>query len=483
MPNKVAIYIRVSTQEQAQEGYSIGAQTDRLTAYCKAKDWPIADIYTDAGFSGSNMQRPALQRLIDDVRTGAVDCVLVYKLDRLSRSQKDTLAIIEDILLANACAFVSMSENFDTSTPLGRAMIGILSVFAQLEREQIKERISIGKAERAKAGLWHGGGNRPFGYDYIDGKLVPNELEAIAVREVYDRFLAGESMTSILGVLRNKYGFVERKRITVVRSILTTRVYLGEVSWAGQFYKGRHEPLIDEVTFKRAQALMASPARLAEIKPNPFKSTSLFGALLYCASCGARYMIQGNHSGHGTGMVYRPYYVCMTKAKKSKRESDKVCTNPNYAKVKLDEYLLSKVYKLVESPRLVSEIAGRPKKKKADTNESRRAAILRQIDGIDSQLSRVVDLYQLGSISIHEIGKRSKKLQEEKRTLQATLDKLTEPPGPAPLPLAEIKKLLAGFDRCMESGTIEEKQRMLQQIIAKIIVYPEKGKFDIVWNF
>ena len=134
-------------------------------------------------------------------------------------------------------------------------------------------------------------------------------------------------------------------------------------------------------------------------------------------------MIQGNHSGHGTGMVYRPYYVCMTKAKKSKRESDKVCTNPNYAKVKLDEYLLSKVY------RLVSEIAGRPKKKKADTNESRRAAILRQIDGIDSQLSRVVDLYQLGSISIHEIGKRSKKLQEEKRTLQATLDKLTEPPG------------------------------------------------------
>lgn len=103
MPSKVAIYIRVSTQEQAQEGYSIGAQTDRLTAYCKAKDWNIADIYTDPGFSGSNMQRPALQRLLDDVRAGAVDCVLVYKLDRLSRSQKDTLTIIEDLLLKNKC--------------------------------------------------------------------------------------------------------------------------------------------------------------------------------------------------------------------------------------------------------------------------------------------------------------------------------------------------------------------------------------------
>ena len=127
------------------EGYSIQAQTERLQAYCKAKGWGVFHTYTDAGFSGSNMERPALSQLLEDVEAGRVDCVLVYKLDRLSRSQKDTLHMIEDIFLANGCDFVSMSENFDTSTPLGRAMIGILSVFAQLEREQIRERMAMGR--------------------------------------------------------------------------------------------------------------------------------------------------------------------------------------------------------------------------------------------------------------------------------------------------------------------------------------------------
>lgn len=130
---KVGIYIRVSTQEQANEGYSIQAQKERLISYCKAKDWHIVDIYTDGGYSGSNLDRPGIQKLIADIEK--IDMVLVYKLDRLSRSQKDTLYLIEDIFLKNNVDFVSMNESFDTSTPFGRAMIGILSVFAQLERE------------------------------------------------------------------------------------------------------------------------------------------------------------------------------------------------------------------------------------------------------------------------------------------------------------------------------------------------------------
>lgn len=130
MLQKTALYIRVSTQEQALEGYSIDAHTDRLTSYCRAKGWGIGKIYKDAGFSGSNMDRPALQQLLSDIKDGAIDCVLVYKLDRLSRSQKDTLCIIEDVFLSHNVSFVSMQENFDTSTPFGRAIIGILSVFA-----------------------------------------------------------------------------------------------------------------------------------------------------------------------------------------------------------------------------------------------------------------------------------------------------------------------------------------------------------------
>ena len=179
---KVAIYVRVSTQEQAVEGYSISEQIDRLTKFCEAHSWKIYKVYTDPGFSGGNMNRPSLQKLFADCTQKRFDTVLVYKLDRLSRSQKDTLYIIEDLFLTNHVDFISMSENFDTSTPFGRAMIGILSVFAQLEREQIKERMAMGREGRAKQGKWHGGGNVPIGYDFINDYLIPNEYEAAQVK-------------------------------------------------------------------------------------------------------------------------------------------------------------------------------------------------------------------------------------------------------------------------------------------------------------
>ena len=163
---RVVGYARVSTREQADHGYSIGEQNSRLRAYCQAKDWTLLRVIEDPGFSGAKMQRPGLQQVLEMVRRRECDAVLVWKLDRLSRSQKDTLYLLEDVFLANGCGFVSMLENFDTSTAFGRAMVGILSVFAQLEREQFKERSAIGRVGRAKAGLFHGGGYAPIGYDY-----------------------------------------------------------------------------------------------------------------------------------------------------------------------------------------------------------------------------------------------------------------------------------------------------------------------------
>jgi len=171
MLKKCAIYIRVSTTEQADEGFSIQAQRDKLVNYCKAKDWLISDFYMDPGYSGSTLDRPAIQRLIKEIRN--FDIVLVYKLDRLSRSQKDTLHLIEDIFLKNQVDLVSLSESFDTGTAFGRASVGILSVFAQLERETIRERSRLGKTERAKEGLYKGG-LPPFGYTYENGELKIN---------------------------------------------------------------------------------------------------------------------------------------------------------------------------------------------------------------------------------------------------------------------------------------------------------------------
>ena len=189
----IALYARVSTQEQALHGSSIEEQHSRMRSYCDALGWEVYKVYTDAGFSGSNTHRPALQELLRAVSEHKVDKVLVYKLDRLSRSQRDTLELIEDHFLANGVDFVSMSENFDTSAPIGKAMVGILAVFAQLEREQIKERMMMGRQARAKKGKYNGSRTDPIGYDYVDGSLVINEYEALQIRRIYDLFLGGMS--------------------------------------------------------------------------------------------------------------------------------------------------------------------------------------------------------------------------------------------------------------------------------------------------
>ena len=481
MPQKVAIYIRVSTQEQAKEGYSIEAQTERLTAYCKAKSWAIHDVYTDAGFSGSNTQRPALQRLFADIDAGHVDCVLVYKLDRLSRSQKDTLYMIEDVFLSHNVDFVSMQENFDTSSSFGRAMIGILSVFAQLEREQIRERVTMGRAERAKAGLWHGGGYRPYGYDYVDGHLVVNAIEAVMVREVFDLFLKKTPINAIAAIINERYG--RSLGHSGIRSMLDMKLYLGLISWEGNTYEGEHEPIIDEVTFKRAQVLLSDRRRIAASKPFPFKSRNLLTGLMRCANCGASYFANGACSGHAPNKKYRPYYFCYSRAKTNRSKViDPNCKNPAYAVVDLDARIIGEIERIAHDhayfQKLRTQERQRPSRSDAD-----RTALMQRIDELDRQISRVVDLYQLGTISIHEIGQRTQKLQAERDALQTTLNNMEVQKEDTRLSEEKALSLLSSFDAVIETGEMDEKRELLQELIKEIVILPTKGELDIVWNF
>ena len=242
-----ALYLRVSTEAQADEGYSLAAQAEKLEAYCRMKGIDRFTQYVDGGFSGSNLSRPAVTQLIDCIRRGEVERVVVYKLDRLSRSQKDTLYLIEDVFAPHGVDFVSINENIDTGTPYGRAMIGILSAFAQLERENIFLRTRMGMVERVRQGYWPGGGKIPFGYDYdaAKGILVPNR-DADTVREIYARYLAGESAGSIARALGLRYEHL-------VRQILDRESNTGIILYKGERYPGRHEPLIDRETWLRAQ--------------------------------------------------------------------------------------------------------------------------------------------------------------------------------------------------------------------------------------
>ena len=276
-----ALYLRVSTEAQADEGYSLAAQAEKLEAYCRMKGISRFTRYVDGGFSGSSLNRPAVTQLIDCIRNGEVERVVFYKLDRMSRSQKDTLYLIEDVFAPHSVDFVSINENIDTGTPYGRAMIGILSAFAQLERENIFLRTRMGMVERVRQGFWPGGGKIPFGYDYdlAKGILVPNS-DADTVREIYARYLSGESAGSIARALGLKYEHL-------VRQILDRESNTGVIVYKGERYPGRHEPLIDRETWLRAQRRLHRPNR-----PRAAESGKLLTGLLVCGHCGAKMRYQ-----------------------------------------------------------------------------------------------------------------------------------------------------------------------------------------------
>ncbi len=276
----IALYARVSTDRQAEEGYSLEIQRERLTAYARSLYDADAELrfYVDDGFSGGNLERPEITRLIDDVKKKDITHVIVMKLDRLSRSQKDTLYLIEDVFLPHNTAFVSMQESFATDTPFGRAMVGILSVFAQLERENIYERTRSGMAKRVESGYWPGGGRIPFGYDYSPGEgiLVPNE-DADTVRKVYELYIEGYSLQTIANMVGLKY---ER----LAYQILTRKSNTGVITYKGGEYKGRHQAIVSPEVYDQAMAALSerSSKRLVSATDH------LLTGLVYCGVCGAR---------------------------------------------------------------------------------------------------------------------------------------------------------------------------------------------------
>ena len=328
-----ACYVRVSTENQ-KENYSIEEQKSRLRAFCEAKDIVIGKMYVDGGYSGGNLRRPALQELLR--RLPEYDLVIVYKLDRLSRSQKDTLMLIEDYFLARKVDFISVCENFDTSTPLGRAMIGMLSVFAQLEKEQITERFTMGRIARAKNGYYHGGPTAPVGYDYVDGRLIVNEKKARQVRELFERFCRGASIHDCWLHMQARYGASGGwSSETQIRHVLVNEVYLGKVKFQGESYPGLHPPVIPEELFSRAQALLQERKSNLSAGSRPFAPRTLLSGLLICGQCGARF-----HGEHG-------WYVCGSRRKRRREPADApACGNRKWRIPELDALVIDTLCQL-----------------------------------------------------------------------------------------------------------------------------------------
>lgn len=334
---QTAIYIRVSTEEQVTEGFSIHAQKDKLTKYAEVNDWNIVDYYVDDGISGKNLnERPEVLRLIKDVESRKVNNVLVYKLDRLTRSVKDLIYLI-DLFDRYDCTFNSQTEKIDTSNAVGRMFVKIIGIFAEFERENLAERVTFGYEQKTKEGNYTNC-NGVFGYDYLigKGKLRVNQEEAYYVAQIYDWYLTGDSMLKIAN--RLKALNVPTKRggqwnQSTISSILTNPLYIGNVRYGinkknGFEVVGKNiTPILNQNIFYNVQELLNKRKKYHN-KRNSSDDTYYF-RVLRCAYCGSKYHARQQIQN---GKKYINY--------KCDGHYNKVCNAPGFSHNKLENAFL-----------------------------------------------------------------------------------------------------------------------------------------------
>lgn len=307
---KCAIYLRVSTQEQVQKGYSLEAQEEKLLAYAKLHDYKVVEIYKEAGVSGATYFRPELDKLKKNLKN--IDIVLIWKLDRLSRSTKDTMILIEDLFKPNNIDLISLSESFDTSSPIGMATVGMLSTFAQLERETIKERMITGKVQAVKKGLYIN--REPFGYIKENQKLVKDPETKQVVEYIFRELLADVSIAQIARDIPQEFGYfgyTERWLFYTIANMLQKVVYCGHTKLMKTLIKDTHEAYLTEEEFEIIKRKVKRRTGVRSLNPDG-KRIALFRGLVRCPNCSKRFSV--GYKGVGKNHSY----VCIN----CKRYSD-----------------------------------------------------------------------------------------------------------------------------------------------------------------
>ncbi len=357
---RCAIYTRVSTDERLDmEFNSLDAQREAAFAYIqsqKHEGWLLVDDhYDDGGFSGGTMERPALRRLLRDVENRLIDVIVVYKVDRLSRSLADFARIVEALERHNV-SFVSVTQQFNTTSSMGRLTLNILLSFAQFERVVIGERIRDKFAASRKKGIWMGG-TPPLGYDVVDRKLVVNETEVELVRLIFKRFLRVGSATKLAQELR-RAGHTTKSWVTqdgkprrgkpidkgALYKILGNRVYLGEAVHKGTSYPGEHAAIIDHATWGKVHAILAANA-VARGNGTRAQTPALLRGLIFAPGGHA---MTPSHT-RKAGKLYR-YYVATDAIRQGYRE----CPVRSVPAAEVEEAVIAQVRYLLQTPEVIA---------------------------------------------------------------------------------------------------------------------------------
>ncbi len=435
---KAGLYARVSTDIQL-EGYSIDAQKEFLLNYAKAKEFTEFEYYVDGGYSGKDLERPAIQKLIRDVKDHKIDCVIVFKLDRISRSQKDTLYLIEEVFNKYNVGFVSVRENFDTTTPFGKAMVGVLSIFAQLERETILERTKIGIQKRAENGYWKGGGKDPFPYVYDKntGTLIPVSEQVELLHKMINLYLNGYSFVKISNIVGMDESMVEKR-------ILSRRT-LGIVPYKNQEFEGKHEAVISEELHNKIMETnkLRSKSRT--------ESHYLLSGKIFCGHCGAKYRYQK----WGKRLIC---YCYSQQKSKPKFIKDPNCKNKRWDSFEIEDMVLENLFSMSLDETMFRE-------KYEITQVDVINEYEKRLVKINSQINNLINFISDG-IAVYDTKNKIEELEQERKSILEIIDnaKNNQEQNRGSL------EMLRNLQNTWSKMTFEEKRIIIMHIVDKVVV-------------
>jgi site-specific DNA recombinase len=471
MPMRVATYTRISTDEEHQP-YSLEAQDGRLRAYVESQDgWELVRSFTDQ-LSGASLERPGLRRALSEARAGRFDLLLVYRVDRLSRSVRGLAQVLEELDQAGV-AFRSATEPFDTGSPAGRMMVQMLGVFAEFERATIIDRVIAGMERKAANGGWCGGRD-PYGYRLVkgEGRLVVDEAEAPLVGVIFDRYVNRRLGSHALANWLNESGHRTRAgrswSYKAVLNLLRNRTYLGEVHFRGPWHPSSQPPLVSEDLFEAAQALLLE--RGEDVSKRASNSSDyLLTGLVVCESCGRHFTGTAATGRNGT---YR-YYTCASR----QRSGSHACRAPRLPADALDEAVVAALIETYERTDLFEEAAQRAKTRSGSARqrvEAELASVAGELAKIEAAIERYLTAFENGALPEATCGERVRALETraaDLRSRQADLNELVQAVDqPAPTP-GELGELRDRVEHAMSCGSRASMKVFIQNLIAEIRVH------------
>lgn len=420
-----------------------------MLSYAKSKDYTEFEYYIDGGYSGKDLNRPAIQKLIEDCKNHKIDAVFVFKLDRISRSQRDTLYLIEEVFNKHNVSFISMRENFDTSTPFGKAMIGVLSVFAQLERETILERTRIGLKKRAEAGLWRGGGKIPFPYRYDrnTGTLIPIPEQVELLHKMISLYISGKSFNVIGKIVGMDESMVETRILSITNT--------GKVPYKDEVYDGQHEAVVSDELYE--EILRVNKVRSRE----KYERHYLLSGKVFCGHCGAKYRYQK----WGKRLIM---YCYSQQKSKPRYIKDPNCNNKRWDTFEVEDAVLEELFKMSLDLDLF-------KKTFNIATVNVKNEYKQRLDDIKKQINNLLNNIASG-IAVEETNNKINELEKEKETIEEKLIESDQKEKDNKVSLNMIKNLKSTWFEM----DFDEQRRIIEHLIDKVIV--NDNEINIYYN-